>query len=303
MQMTVVVVTYKNRSTVGACLDGLQRQSRAPDAIVLVSSGDDGTVSWVREHHPDVRIVESSGRLFPGPAHNRGLALVRTEGVALLDADCVPDQDWLAEAERALEGGGSAVGGSLRNASPSGSVAWAYFLSEFTPWLSGAARTLRDMPTCNSAYRTELLRRAGGFTEAPILSADSLLHWTLRQRLGGEIRFVPRMRVCHRYVGSAKGLLVRRFRHGRSLAQARLIFGPMKWPRRCVWLVAGLTALPVFYALRLAWQCVGHPDVPVGALLRALPLTLLGLTLWAWGQAAGALPRWSPSVACPDGSA
>jgi len=159
------------------------------------------------------------------------------------------------------------------------------------------------MPTCNAAYRTELLRSAGGFTEAPILSADSLLHWTLRRRLGVELRFVPSMRVRHRYLGTAKGLLMRRFRHGRSLAQARLVFERMKWPRRCLWLVAGLTALPVFYALRLAWQSVGHPDVPVGALLRALPLTLLGLTLWGWGQALGVLSRRAWSATGPDGAA
>jgi GT2 family glycosyltransferase len=303
MQMTVVVVAYKNQATLGACLDGLRRQSRTPDTVVLVSSADDGAADWVRENHPDVLVVESAARLFPGAAHNRGLAVVGSEGVALLDADCVPAEDWLAEAERALESGGSAVGGSLRNASPSDSVGWAYFLSEFTPWLPGAARALRDMPTCNAAYRTELLRNAGGFTEEPILSADSLLHWTLRRRLGVALAFVPTMRVCHRYVGSARGLLVRRFQHGRSLARARLLFGPMRWPARCLWLGAGLIALPGFYALRLAWQCVGHPDVPIGALLRALPLTLLGLTLWAWGQAAGVLHSRASGVARSDGGA
>ena len=47
--------------------------------------------------------------------------------------------------------------------------------------------------------------------------------------------------------------------------------------------------LPPFYLLRLFATAFGHPDVPRGAFLRALPLTAPALLLWAWGQAAGLL--------------
>jgi hypothetical protein len=168
-------------------------------------------------------------------------------------------------------------------------VDWAYFLSEFTSWLPGRPRALRDMPTCNAAYRVEVLRRAGGFSEAPVLSADSLLHWTLRERLGMTLRFVPQMTVRHCYDGSGRQLLTRRFEHGRSLAHARRVFGRLGVWRRTAWVALGIGPLPLFYALRLLRHCLGHADVPLSAFLRALPLTLAGLACWALGQAMGML--------------
>jgi len=47
------------------------------------------------------------------------------------------------------------------------------------------------MPTCNAAYLTEC-ETCRFIHRGAILSADSLLHWTLRERLRVELRFVPR---------------------------------------------------------------------------------------------------------------
>ena len=209
--------------------------------------------------------------------------------MACLDADCVPEPGWTASLARAIEGGAPAVAGSVLNGEGSSTVGWAHFLSEFTPWLPGPSRELRDAPTCNTAYRAGLLGQVGGFPDHALLSADSLLHWRLRERVGVRLRFVPEARVRHAYRGTATSMLRRRFEHGRSLSAARRLFRPLGLGARCSWALAAAFLLPPFYVLRLFVTTFGHPEVPRRAFLRALPLTILALLLWAWGQAEGLL--------------
>jgi len=289
VKVSVLIAAFRNAETVGLTLEGLRRQTVRPHQVVVVASGGDGTAAAVRATHPEVELIVSEARLFPGAARNRGLGRVTGDVVACLDADCVPDPDWIERILEAAGRGHRAIGGAVLNAPGSDALGWAYYLSEFAPWLPGRPRSLRDAPTCNSAYRAGLIEAAGRFTEEPLLSADSLLHWALRERLGVTLRFEPAVRVAHRYRGTAAQLLVRRFRHGRSLAAARRRFGQDRLFLRFFWGLAGAVLLPAFYVLRLLALAVGHPDVPASALLRALPLTVVALTLWSWGQAHGAL--------------
>jgi glycosyltransferase involved in cell wall biosynthesis len=299
-RVSVLIAAYRNAETVAPTLEALRRQSVPPHQVVVVASGGDGTAAVVRGFQPEVELIESEARLFPGSARNRGLARLTGDVVACLDADCVPAADWVERILDALGRGPGAIGGAVVNAPGSGPVAWAYYLSEFTPWLPGRSRALRDAPTCNTAYRAGLIEAAGRFTEEPLLSADSLLHWRLRQRLGVGLRFAPSVRVAHRYVGTAGQLLARRFRHGQSLAAARRRFGPDRLSARLFWGLAGAVLLPPYYVCRLLTRALGHPDVPAAALIRAFPLTVAGLTLWAWGQAHGAL-RSETSLGDPPG--
>jgi glycosyltransferase involved in cell wall biosynthesis len=262
--------------------------------VVVVESSGDGTAELVRRDFPDVHLLVSKARLFPGAARQLGLSRVTGEVVACLDADCAPDPEWAVALAREIEAGAPMVAGAVLNAPDSTVVGWAYFLSEFAPWLPGPRRELSDAPTCNTAYRAPVLERVGGFPDHGLLSADSLLHWRLGQELGAGLVFAPGARVRHTYRGSAAVMLRRRFVHGQSLSAARRIFRPLGFWARLPWALGAALLLPPFYLARLCATAFGHPDVPRRAFLRALPLTALALVLWAWGQAVG-LVRPSPA--------
>jgi glycosyltransferase involved in cell wall biosynthesis len=298
IRVSVLVPAYLSLPTIGATLEALRHQTRAAHEVIVVESSGDGTAELVRREFPEVRLIVSETRLFPGAARQAGFERVTGDVVACLDADCAPDPEWTGALGRAIEEGASAVAGAVVNAEGSTTVGWAYFLSEFVPWLPGPRRELRDAPTCNTAYRVSLLREAGGFPDDGLLSADSLLHWRLRQRLRVRLSFVPGARVRHAYGGSAGAMLRRRFTHGRSLSAARRLFRPLGLWARGPWALAAVLLLPGFYLLRLFASALGHPDVPRLAFLRALPLTAIALVLWAWGQAAG-LVEPSPASDTP----
>ena len=292
-RVSVLVAAYESEGSIRATLEALREQTRPPHEVLVVESSRDGTAELVRRDFPDVHLLVSRERLFPGAARQLGLSRVKCEVVACLDADCAPDPEWAIGLARAIEAGASMVAGAVVNAPDSSLVGWAYFLSEFVPWLPGATRELPDAPTCNTAYRTPVLRKVGGFPDHGLLSADSLLHWRLARELGKGLAFVPGARVRHTYRGSAAAMLRRRFVHGRSLSTARHIDRPRRLWARLPWALGAAFLLPPFYLVRLCATAFGHPDVPRLAFLRALPLTALALVLWAWGQAVG-LVRPSP---------
>ncbi|WP_231114763.1 glycosyltransferase family 2 protein [Lentzea aerocolonigenes] len=108
---TVVVVTWRGRDHITACLDALEAQKSPHRTIVVDNASDDGTASLISGHEV-VRLPENRG--YAG-----GLAavldMIDTPYVAWLNDDAVPDPSWLTELENALEGdpGAAAATSSL----------------------------------------------------------------------------------------------------------------------------------------------------------------------------------------------
>ncbi|MFD9698918.1 glycosyltransferase family 2 protein [Lentzea sp. NPDC059081] len=95
---TVVVVTWRGRDHITACLDALKAQKSPHRTIVVDNASDDGTAALISGHEV-VRLPRNRG--YAG-----GLAavlgMVDTPYVAWLNDDAVPDPAWLAELESAL---------------------------------------------------------------------------------------------------------------------------------------------------------------------------------------------------------
>ncbi|WP_367135314.1 glycosyltransferase family 2 protein [Saccharothrix sp. HUAS TT1] len=111
---TVVVVTWRGREHITACLDALARQ-RPHRTLVVDNASDDGTADLVAAHPSRPRTL----RLPVNRGYAGGLAAalpgVTTEYVAWLNDDAVPDDGWLAALEDALDAdpGAAAASASL----------------------------------------------------------------------------------------------------------------------------------------------------------------------------------------------
>ncbi|MDX8142868.1 glycosyltransferase [Lentzea sp. BCCO 10_0061] len=97
---TVVVVTWRGRDHITACLDALAAQKSPHRTIIVDNASDDGTAELISGHEV-VRLPRNRG--YAG-----GLAavldMVDTQFVAWLNDDAAPDPSWLAELESALNG-------------------------------------------------------------------------------------------------------------------------------------------------------------------------------------------------------
>jgi N-acetylglucosaminyl-diphospho-decaprenol L-rhamnosyltransferase len=80
--VAVVVVTYDALPWIEKCLDSV----RGTPAVVVDHGSSDGTQDFVREHFPEVRVVEAQNRGL-GAGWNRGLAETDSRYVLILNAD------------------------------------------------------------------------------------------------------------------------------------------------------------------------------------------------------------------------
>lgn len=95
-KVTVVIPNWNTRRWLAGCLDGLRAQHYQDFCIVLVDNGStDDSVAFVEQHYPKVRVLSFAENRGFAPAVNAGIRETRSEYVALLNVDTVPQSNWL----------------------------------------------------------------------------------------------------------------------------------------------------------------------------------------------------------------
>ncbi|MBD2847130.1 glycosyltransferase family 2 protein [Paenibacillus sp. IB182496] len=113
MRMSVIIPTYKRTADLYRCLEGLRRQRRRPDeVVVVVREGDEETAQLLTGPAAARLPLRTAMVALPGQvaALNRGLEAALGDIVSIVDDDTVPAPDWLARIERHFEAD-AAVGG------------------------------------------------------------------------------------------------------------------------------------------------------------------------------------------------
>lgn len=100
MTISVIVVTYKGFQWYERCFTSL-RQSNVPISTVVVdNASNDGTVEYIKEHFPEVHLIESDKNLGFGGANNIGIRYALDQGCDycfLLNQDAWIEPDTMAE--------------------------------------------------------------------------------------------------------------------------------------------------------------------------------------------------------------
>src|SRR3954466_12694337 len=160
-RITVVVPTI-GRPSLDVLLDALAAASGPrPDELILVDDRPHGeALRPARPGRPPVRVVRTGGG-GPARARNLGWRTARTEWVAFLDDDVVPDPDWYERLEQDLTGLPGDVAGSqgrVRVPLPAD--------RRPTDWERGTAGlATSSWITADLAYRRSALAAVGGFDE------------------------------------------------------------------------------------------------------------------------------------------
>jgi cellulose synthase/poly-beta-1,6-N-acetylglucosamine synthase-like glycosyltransferase len=107
LKVSVIVPTYRRPADLARCLAALQRQSRAPDEVIVIARGDDAmTHAALRDPAVPgllplrVAMVDVPGQVA---ALNRGLDAAGGDVLAITDDDAAPHADWVARIAAAFE--------------------------------------------------------------------------------------------------------------------------------------------------------------------------------------------------------
>jgi GT2 family glycosyltransferase len=271
MRATVVIPTFNARGMLAETLDALEQQTAHHDVVVVDNASADGTVEMLAERFPDVRVVSLEENLGFGRAINRGVELVETDVVVLINNDVVCPPDFL---ELLLEPFseprvGMVAGVLLQHDRPelvdtagieldTTLRSWDALWNQPVTELSGAPEPAGPCGGA-AAYRTSVFREAGGFDEAFFAYWEDV-DLALRIRLAGHgcVR-APEARALHKHgqtLGAAsprqreleafgRGFVLARYRVARRSLATRAKIAALDWPVLVVHLVIRRETAPI----------------------------------------------------------
>ena len=292
LDATVIVLSYQARERISRVLQALRRQdTRAAFEVLVVDSGSDGCDAYVRERHPEVRVIHTPQRLRPGPARNRGVEHARGAIIAFLPDDGIPRDDWLRRRLDLHREGFQAVGGAITNGRPDSYVARANHMLEYSSLLPRDAVLLaQDVPHCLSFSR-EVFKNIGRYPEDTLTGEDTLFN---RRCLDSGVTFGFSGDIQMEHVGltSFTATLRHAAGHGRGLMQCtrRHELGSSIGDPSTVWAAASraLARYPAEGVLAKTRRLRRYAPDLLPELVRGLPVILPALV----ATGAGALLEW-----------
>ena len=263
--LTLAICARNAHAIIGECLESIRAQSVPPDRIlVAVDDLDDPTVAVAKELGADI-IASNANGLYQ--ARNAVLAACTTDYLAFTDADCVLVPDWVERVKGVLDTKPEVGGGTGRHP--------ARGRRNFAAWLHHMWYVVETEETGettgliggNSYFRTEALRRVGGWLRLPGHSAaeDVYIAGALREA-GYTLWFEAGAAAHHDYERSLRGLCRKSVMMGEDIVVMMRACGRRDWMWTYTWVI------PVLAGAALA-------GLGASLLGKAWGLALLGIVL------------------------
>jgi glycosyltransferase involved in cell wall biosynthesis len=216
---SVVIPAFNARDLIGRALKSLYAQELdAPFEIIVVVSGGDECVDYLREQHPLVRVHHSEERMLPGPARNAGVRMAVGEVIAFASADTRAEPHWLSERLRLHRAGCDLVGGSILNGTPKSWIGTAGYLMEYSALLPVEA-LLRQQDVAHAlSFTRSVFEMVGGYPEDIATGEDTIFNQRCLAA-GLRLGFAPRAGLYHDNPRDLGELFHHAAGHGRGLAQ------------------------------------------------------------------------------------
>ncbi|HEX8249434.1 MAG TPA: glycosyltransferase [Pyrinomonadaceae bacterium] len=214
--ISVVICTYNGGRTIRDCMEGLTKLDYPNFEVIVVDDGSKDNTAEIVSEYP-FRLIQTENRGL-GSARNTGLEAAKGEIIAYTDDDARPDPHWLHYLAMTYSTTNhAAVGGP--NIAPAGD-GWIAECVANAP--GGPVHVLLDdetaehIPGCNCSFRTENLRRVGGWDERYRTAGDDVdVCWRI-QHMGWTIGYNPAAMVWHHRRNSIKDYWNQQIGYGKA---------------------------------------------------------------------------------------
>jgi GT2 family glycosyltransferase len=193
MKLSIVIICWNDLKVIGDCLRSIYAGTHSTELEVIVSDNgsSDGSAAFIRQHYPQVRVIENGTNLGFGKGNNVGIRASRGDYVLILNPDTIIHDGaldkWIAFADRHPQAGAFGcrvlnLDGSYQISARPFPTIWrswiaalylrhlAYlsdrFISDtYMGWRGDTQRVVDWQTGCCVMFRGELIRQLGGFDE------------------------------------------------------------------------------------------------------------------------------------------
>lgn len=223
LQISLIATVRNERATIAAFVDSLLTQKRPPDEIVIVDGAStDGTLEILQGYAADgrIRVVSQDCNIAQG--RNIGVRHASHEFIAVTDAGCRVDPNWLLEIEHCFmsEPAPDVVAGNFRFEMET-PFEEAVALATFSPTRETTDTAVYFPSSRSVAFRKAAWQAARGYPEWLYAAEDTLFNVRMRQ-LGFRFVFARDAVVHWRPRESWRALARQRFNFSRGNSRVGL---------------------------------------------------------------------------------
>ncbi len=225
MKLSIIIVCWNDLKVVADCLKSVYAETSAVDFEVIVSDNGstDGSPQYIRQHFPEVRVIENRANLAYAEGNNVGIRVAQGEYVLLLNPDTIILERALEKLVNYADSHPEAAAFGCRVLNPDGSfqdparplptvrghlisalcMRWLGRLSKwfesdlYVGWDGHSERQIGVQCGCCILVRNSVLKALGGFDESFFYHKDET---DLCQRIwdsGKSILFYPGAEITH----------------------------------------------------------------------------------------------------------
>jgi GT2 family glycosyltransferase len=225
MKLSIVILCWNDRDVIGGCLRSIYCGTHFAEfeVIVSVNGSDDGSVEFIRQEFPAVRVIENGGNLGFAKGNNVGILASKGELILILNPDTIIHDralDRLVEfADRHPEAG--AFGCRVLN--PDGSyqvsarpfpsvrgywlaalylrplayISDALLSDTYAGWNGDTQREVDWQSGCCVMFRSNLLKQLAGFDEQFFYHFEEVDLCRRARNSGFPLLFTPAVTITH----------------------------------------------------------------------------------------------------------
>jgi len=91
MKLSIVIICWNDLKVIGDCLKSIYAEATPFDLEVIVSDNGsaDASVSFIREHFPQARVIENGANLGFAKGNNAGIRVAQGQYILILNPDTI----------------------------------------------------------------------------------------------------------------------------------------------------------------------------------------------------------------------
>lgn len=232
MKVSVVIPAYNEEKRLGECLRALLGGTEQPcEIIVADGNSTDRTAAIAKEHGARV-IKNPKGHAAGG--RNAGIKAAKGDIIAFLDADCIPDKDWLKEIKYAFEHEDiDGLGTYIEPTEPEnkyeefwGTLSLKILMNYGDEPYYVSKKTLNDaFITASCAYTRKLLYQLKGFNNWFANNAEDIDICWRAMDMGAKLKYEPKAKIQAHSPTDLAGIKRKSFRNGVSSSKLQKVYG------------------------------------------------------------------------------